>query len=390
MSTVRSPWRWDEGHGVAAVPVSEPGWDDLAFRAQALPFGGALWTRCFWRAFGGSGKRLVLHRLSLGDRLAAVCPLSRGPGPLGAWFPVMNGHSPHWTCAVDATLPGVGSELLEHLLASAPVLDLGFLPREGVLCRALLDAARELGLDVSLDPAGSESIVDLMRPGPRLERHMQKYRQLEKLGAVEFEEVRGGPGLAAVLEECYALEAAGWKGFEGRPIRSRRDTVLFYSELTREAADRARLALYTLRLNRRLVAFELCLKGCRRIDALKISYAPDLGRHSPGNVLRALAMKKVMAEGDAETYHLGRSSEWKARWATREEPLCRLRIYRKDALGRAAYRAGPWLRRRLRDQPALNAVVRTAQAVSQGAVGRASFSARGLRSLWRRLRPGSR
>ena len=71
----------------------------------------------------------------------------------------------------------------------------------------------------------------------------------------------------------------------------------------------------------------------RRIDMLKISYSPDLARYSPANVLRLLILKTEIERGSITIYHMGRSSEWKLRWANRVEPLVRLGDVVPDAEG---------------------------------------------------------
>src|SRR5439155_1287392 len=82
-----------------------------------------------------------------------------------------------------------------------------------------------------------------------------------------------------------------------------------------------RLALYTLRLNSTLIAFEYCLRHNGRIDLLKLSYHPDFGRYSPNNALRFLLLQRELESGGVRSYHMGLVSEWKARWAPRLEPL---------------------------------------------------------------------
>ena len=144
------------------------------------------------------------------------------------------------------------------------------------------------------------------------------------------------------------------------PISSRPDTLQFYTELAETSAAAGRLALYTLRLDSTLIAFEYCLRHNGRIDLLKLSYHPDFGHYSPGNVLRFLLLDQEIKSGDTRSYHMGLVSPWKARWATRLEPLCRLRIYDPGIRGTAAYLVDTW-------------------------TGRARHRAGLLRSAWRRL-----
>ena len=249
-------------------------------------------------------------------------------------------------------------------MASAQMLNLGPLYARGVETEALARAARERGFRVSQDMRGAEAVIDLPASPAEfpLSRNListtlRKKRQLARLGELEFDVVTGGPALQQVLAECFALETLGWKGQSGAPIISRPDTLQFYSELAEASAAAGRLALYTLRLNSTLIAFEYCLRHNGRIDMLKLSYHPRFGHHSPGNVLRLLVVEGEIKSGETRSYHMGLASEWKTRWATRLEPLCWLGIYDRGFRGTVAYLGGTWsgrpsTRSRLRSRPA--------------------------------------
>ena len=135
-------------------------------------------------------------------------------------------------------------------------------------------------------------------------------------------------------------------------MASRPDTLRFYTDLAHAAADQGFLALYSLHLDGRLVAFDYALRTHDRGDSLKCGYAPDLARCSPGNVLSYLTLGSEIERG-LGTYHYGRFDDWKQRWSTRLDPLIRLRIYRPGLSGlllqappaiRAGLRRVGWLR----------------------------------------------
>jgi CelD/BcsL family acetyltransferase involved in cellulose biosynthesis len=347
-------WRWQR-QDPAAAPALAPQWRELTSRTHALPFADPLWTTSFWRAFGRPEDRLVLHALYCEERLVAVLPLLRRRLPVPSWCSNASMYTPLPDCAVDLNVAGIAGQILDGLLARVPLLELQPLG-SGDLASALLEAGRERGLPVDEEVCGEEAMIEIFGPWQSfcqslpesVRRHLQKLRQLERQGSVEFREVREAAGLDRVLEECFELEARGWKGMRGSPIRARADTLCFYTELAQSAAQSGRLALYTLRLSGRLIAFELCLRAAERVDALKISYDPELAAQSPGNVLRTLVLRSEVEKGEVRVHHLGLSSPWKLRWATRIAPLHRLRFYRRDLLGRAAHAAGPRLRRKLR------------------------------------------
>ena len=343
------------------VVASPDGWGEIVgdwqqLSASGTPMCDPAWAGSFVDAFGAESGTPVLHALYEGDRIAAVLPLSRVNGAARAWVSLENEHSPYWSFPVSTPTPALARKLLAHLLADADYLFFRRFHLDRPMCRLLVEAARQAGLAVSLLPSeAGDSQVALLRPfslfraslSPKLNEDLgRKLRKLEKLGALRLELLSAGPALDAALAACFDLEAQSWKGDQGSPISARADTLRFYSRLARDLGDRVALCL--LRLDERIIAFEYWMRGGGQIEALKISFDSEFARLSPGYVLRYLALKKEIEEGDAIAYHIGRPSPWKARWATSVEPLCSLRIYAPTVRGRAAWLAGPVLRAALK------------------------------------------
>jgi CelD/BcsL family acetyltransferase involved in cellulose biosynthesis len=343
MTVAADSWRWEAAGGAGGIEVLAPAWDDLV-HALDLPFVcGALWSRCFWEAFGDPDRELAVLSARHDGRLVAILPLMRTAGLLRRWTPAANLHSPSLIFAAECPPLSAASAILDRLLASADLIDLGPVPADDKFCRALAEAARSRRLAVVESAAESEAVIELRGPWEEFRLAVSRnldsstarhHRQLQRFGNLVFDEITGGERLDAVLEECFLLEAAGWKASSGSPILARRDTHQFYTNLARQAAAVGALALYVLRLDGRPIAFEYCLRAGRRIDMLKISYAPDLAPYSPGNVLRYMILKTEIGRGRISVYHMGRSSEWKLRWANRVEARLRLRIYGTGARAR--------------------------------------------------------
>jgi len=366
-------WRWSTASPHELAPLRER-WRTLARRVGLPAIAGPEWTACFHHAFTDY-EGSCLHLLSRGDTLAAVIPLKRQPGVRSRWAAAVHAHVPVWTCAVDVGMPGIGDEILDHLLGSAGALDLEPLSEEDPLFALLVDAARRRGLGVVLTARHPEAIIDLVSPWETfcrtmpggIKQHMQKLRQLERMGELTFSKVGDNhESPEAVLQECFELEASGWKGTEGVPMRARTDTRAFYQALVREASAAGSLALYTLRLDGRLIAFDLGVQSGRRVDGLKISYDPELGRYSPGSVLAVHVLRREIEEGVVHARHFGPATEWKARWTTHTAPLHALRIHRRGPLARLMYGTAPELRERLRH----SARVRAALHATTGAAAR--------------------
>ncbi len=345
--------RYEVGRGLGGIDALAGAWTAGAHAGPLSPVADPIWYRSFWEAFGDSDRDLFLHAVYHQNRLAAVMPLLRSRGLIRAWRGVRNAHNPYWMFYLDLARPEACAELLSNLLASVDYVDLPPLHRAGPLHRALTQAAVRLGCPVAERDAGGDALIELKGPWDVFRRTLsgqigqttpRRVRQLEKLGELRFAAHTDASQLMPVLEACYELESAGWKGVRGEPIKSNPRTHRFYTQLALRSAEAGRFALYTLHFDGRLIAFEYCLRAQAKLDMLKLSYDPQTSRYSPGNVLRYLMLQREIEHGEVATYHLGRPSQWKEAWATRIDPLVRLSIYRPGLRGRVAYYAGPRLR----------------------------------------------
>lgn len=331
-------------------------WHELT-RAQS-PLADAEWIAAFMTAFPG---RATVHAVRRGGTLVAGLAAVKSDGPVRAWTSLDNEHNPYWLVSGEPDVDAA-DELLGELLADAEYLFLRRLPVESAACSALLEAARRRDLPAVLvqSEAGDARMVlegswDEFRA--RLPKNFQrdlprKQRQLEKQGRLELE-ILDAPGTAldAALTRCYEVETLGWKGQDGSPIRSDPHTLRFYTELAQSLAAAGRFALYLLKLDGKIIAFEYSPRGGGHIEMLKLSFDPAYDKQSPGQVLRMMLLQRELERGEVRYYHLGRPSEWKLRWATETAPLCTLRIYGKTVRARAAYLTGPVLRGRLKASP---------------------------------------
>lgn len=359
--------------GAAALEALAPEWDALARRGPGAMVADSLWVRSWCEGFLGEGQ-LEVHTLRrpADGRLHAVLPLRRDDGGLASTRrSLFNAHHPYWGFAIDESSPEMMRGLLAHLLQThdADLVELQRLHRGGFICERLLDAASELGLRYHLVPDGADTFLRLGPWGelePRLPGNVRKHvprklRRLREQGTVSFTVTSGGPELERELGECFELEEKGWKGERGSPIRACTATLRFYTRLAARSAAAGRFALYLLRLDGKIVAFEYCLRGDGRIDLLKLSYDPEYAQVSPGLILRLLLLEREAGLGEISSYHMGLPSEWKRQWATGQHPLCTLRIFAPSLKARAL-RAGPVLassmKRALRGQPRLLSALR--------------------------------
>jgi CelD/BcsL family acetyltransferase involved in cellulose biosynthesis len=380
-------WSWSAARTPGELEPWRAAIDDLCDRRALPALAGWPWLSAFWESFRAGDDAVSVQLLERDGALVAAVPVWTGGAALRRTTCLENAHVPCWTAAVDESDPALAPQLVERLLAGvgADFLELRRLPLDSSLCRALLAAATAAGLSVLLheSPVG-EVGLPLHGPWPAFEKTLSKNlrrdgRQIEKLqalGRVELEVVGGGPRLAAYLEECFALEARGWKGQAGTPVLSDPQARQFYWRLAARAGARGQLALYLLKLEGRVVAFEYDLRGGGRIECLKIGYDESLHRHSPGTILRLMLLRRAIERGEAHEYHLGRESEWKRRWSNETTRMGTLQIFASSARGQLAHMV-PVMRGRLKQLPGVK------QTVALTLEARAQLKAWTLRRLHR-------
>jgi CelD/BcsL family acetyltransferase involved in cellulose biosynthesis len=337
-------------------------WSSLA-RTQS-PLADVEWLRCFSAAFGDPKWQPTIHFLHRGSELVAGIPLVHEAGMSRVWTSYENEHFPYWQ--IVGQLDATSAELLLTGLLDDGYLFLRRLHVESATCTAIREAADRMGLHVSLIQSATGDARTVVRgtwedfrsqlPKEYRQNLPRVRRQLERHGRLELHSnTEPGPALEAALHECFELETRGWKGESGMPILRDPRTLSFYSELATSLATTQRFELFTLRYERKVIAFQYCLRGGGHIELLKESYDPAHASRGPSHLLRMMVLEELFARGEPATYHMGRATvggdparEWKLQWATEVAPLCTLRIYSGGLRGQMAYVTGPVLRGRLR------------------------------------------
>lgn len=342
-------------------------WDDLCGNVGHTPFCRNYWYAPLWKTLEGASAATIVHEVHDGAGLAAVAPLRRCGRLIRTWRPLYNPHVPFVDYAMRGDAESVAGALLDHLSRDADRIEIPKIAADGRLAVGLQAAARRRGLPLVIEPQVGDAVLALgddwtrcleALPKSLVQLNGRRERQLRKLGALEFEAVCQHDALDRLLDGCFAIESASWKGANESAIASRPETLAFYRSLAHAAAEHGALRLYLLRLNGALIAFEFCLAGGGVIYLLKLSFDPQFGKYSPGNVLRMMVIRHAIETSDAQTYNFGIESEWKARWTQQVEPMLRLGVYFRHARGRAAYACGVGLRRMLRENPLTGGVLR--------------------------------
>ena len=312
-----------------------PEWEHLAERLQATPFLRPGWFDAWWKAFGKGQLEIWTVRDRTAGRLAAVLPLQRR---LGALSSPTNWHSPEFGILADR--PEALELLLTSLLERRPRrLSLAFLDDARadrveaaasargyrVIRRAQLESPY-----VTID-GGFDAYLDSLSPKLRSDLR-RRQRQFEKRGAVEID-ITCAERLDAQLEEGFRIEGSGWKGAGGTAILSRPETVRFYTEMARWAAQRGWLRLAFLRLDGKPVAFNLCLEQGGVHYLLKSGYDEAHADIAPGKVLRFEMIGRAFCLGLSSYEFLGSAEHSKLDWTSTTRQRWLVQGFRGSPLG---------------------------------------------------------
>lgn len=354
--------------GIESLFEIEERWDALVARsADPTPFLRARWLRAWWEAFGRGRARVVA--------------VHDGSGRLvgGAVFDAFRGRFERFPCRILALAANVHSNRAD-LLADAgcvdavadaiaawvhaerrtwTVLRADETPADGVAARAFLEALARRGHPVGVQAAARPPWIDLSAGMEAFEATLKskwksnlrnREKRLGQLGRVLHETVWCSlPDLDARLDDCFRMEALAWKGAAGSAILSDRRTLAFYRSIASGAAADGTLALHTLRVSGRLVAFQLDLVDGPVEYVLKIGYDPALSAYSPGALLLKRVIATAAARGMRAVDLLGDDMPWKRDWTSAFRPHVRAIAFARGPVGRAfwslRFRALPAARR---------------------------------------------
>ncbi len=164
-------------------------------------------------------------------------------------------------------------------------------------------------------------------------------RRAEQHGALEFEEVRDPCSVEKILDEAFAVEGSGWKAAKGTAIIQSEEKSEWYRSISQWAAKHGALRMYLLRLNGRLIAFDLGLESGRTVFALKTGYDENIAaRFSAGNIMRYEVLKNLWSRPEIDRYDfLGETFPWKLEWTDFTDEIVKVFLYPKTLRGWVQY-----------------------------------------------------
>ncbi|HWL65742.1 MAG TPA: GNAT family N-acetyltransferase [Actinomycetota bacterium] len=324
-------------------------WNALAEKLKTEPWMRPAWFRIWQEAFGRG--ELEIHTVRDEGVLRGLVVMERIGSELRS------------AAATETPSHGFLTEsdsesrlLAQSLLEAADRVNLWPIPAHdaSILRDGALAAGRSL---LSRDIGGSPfvRISDWEAYSAGLETKMlrelrRRKRRLDERGDLTLEVTTGRDEWGDLFDECLTLEGRGWKGESGTAIASNIATRTFYRRLCMEASDSDWLVIGSLRLDERLIAFDISLELDERHHLMKTSFDPELARYSPGSQLRYLMLRRAF-DLQLQTYEfLGRDDAWKMEWTSEVRPLQHVRTFPGTLRGsaeRIAYRVGRVVKRRL-------------------------------------------
>jgi CelD/BcsL family acetyltransferase involved in cellulose biosynthesis len=334
-------------------------WDGLADRTAAVPFARPGWLLLWAESAGARLEALTLWR---GSRLAGILPVIAERRRLrtpGDW------HTP-WMEAVaedDAALSALTGALAAARRSRVTV---DFVPAGGPTAAAATASLEEAGYRLSPRPrlespflavAGTWEQYLASLSAHRRSELRRRNRKLEAAGTVAREVHDGNEGLPRLLDEAFAVEFAGWKGRGGTAIASDPAVEQFYRRVASWAAERGWLRVAGLRLDGRLIAFDLALEAGGSHYLLKTGYDPAFTALSPGMLLRVHMIERAFALGLESYEFCGAAEPWKLEWAPTTRQVLAIEAFAPTpagSLARIAFRGSRFARvrtARLRVRP---------------------------------------
>ena len=183
------------------------------------------------------------------------------------------------------------------------------------------------------------------RPAMLRSTIQRKRRGLERAGRLEFRLIDGEPGLPRAIADYERVYSAGWKAPESDAAAA------FIRDLVRALAGAGALRLAILELDGAPIAAQIWMLWHGVATLYKLAHDQGHDRHSPGTVLTALTIERLLDHDHATELNFGPGGDrYKRAWAGQMREMQGILAFNRDTLrgrlgiarhiwGRAAKRA---------------------------------------------------
>jgi CelD/BcsL family acetyltransferase involved in cellulose biosynthesis len=302
-------------------PLASPArWDAVLRRGKTdVVFLTWHWQRAWWEAFGRGTLLLIVAERD--GETVAIAPLFAEAGMI---FFVGSGGSDYLDFIGDISEPVVLDSILNTARHSIPDF-LGFrfyhVPDESATGHLLKSAGDRLVLDVFDEGDLRAPMLDFSTPNDSsptqkksLQRHEKFFRREGSLEVLHFTE---GEKIRPHLKEFFAQHIDRWKRTASPSLFEDLRKQQFYEKLIEIADHTGWLRFTRIDWNGTPIAFHFgtCYRG--QYLWYKPSFAVELARHSPGEVLLRQLLLAAQAE-HARVFDFGLGDErFKSRFANR-------------------------------------------------------------------------
>lgn len=318
--------------GLGGLDELRPTWEAVS-HPWASPMLSPAWLRA-WAEVYGTGPDLEFLVAGEG-RGTAIAPLvhSRRGGPR------LELAGPDNLIEVMDFLYEDGShisDLARALVRSRAPLRFWRIPADSPVVPALTEAFRGRGLVRCQASAACPSLAldaTWANPLDHLDAHRRSNarrarRIAESMGAVSTEILSPRPEeVGPLLDEAYAVEAAGWKSREGSPLA--RDPLVgqFFRRYARLAAETGELRICFFRIGGRAAAMKLASVTGNRFWLLAMGFSEEFERASPGTLLLLDTLQYAARSGLRSFEFLGADEPWVRAWTPTQRPCVSIRTY---------------------------------------------------------------
>jgi CelD/BcsL family acetyltransferase involved in cellulose biosynthesis len=325
-------------------PTELPGlaapWDALAERDRT-PFSLHAWYSAWWDGYGAD-RELRLCTVWEGAELVGLMPLCERGGRLET---MANEES----CVVRPLARDADAlRLLAEAIAAAryDLLEIRRLPEHEQAVEAFSAAAREAGRWSIVEPDITSPIVDTTgtreeyRSATRGKWHKnlrRLHRKLLREHDAEVKVIEPPVDLDAEISEGIAVESSGWKREAGSAILSRPENEAYYRSLARRFHERGELRPSTIRIDGRLIAWDLGILHRNRLYSPKAGYLEEFRALAPGLIIELATIERCFELGIEAHELLGADEEYKLRFSTSVRRHRYFRAYPRRPLPTARY-----------------------------------------------------
>jgi len=316
------------------------------------------WLVSWWKAYQPNGELIVLVVRKTHNTIQGIAPLYLTHKKLWGFFPYRSiqflGDGTHDSEYLDFFCVSghertVFNDMLQWLSDRESLWDLcewNGIPAMSQTLPSIQSWVQEAGYDMNVQvnkcchiplPPNWNQYINSLNRGHR--KNVKYYcNRAEKRGQVEYRIPSTPAEIASGIEILFQLHQRRWNAL-GKPgsfqnCKRRR----FYSMMAERFFSRHSLDLRILRLFGKPAAVQIGLIYKGVFSALQEGFDPDLALESPGIVLRAKAIEKLINDRIHTYDFLGGFSDAKERWGTKTHYCQSLKIAKRSFRSQLIFR----------------------------------------------------